>query len=336
MTTPLAGHFARWLPRLEDEMKRIIGHDDGAYRVFYGMIRYHFGWADADFQPASIPSGKRVRPMVCLLACEAAEGDPQQALPAAAAVELLHNFSLIHDDVEDRSEMRRGRPTLWKVWGVPQAINAGDALFTLAHSAFDDLDALGVPLERQSEAHLRFSRTCLHLTQGQFLDMSFESRSDVRVDQYIQMIDGKTAALVSGAAAIGAIVAGSDRVDRYAEFGRRLGLAFQIEDDRLGIWGDPQITGKSAADDVINRKKSLPVLHGLQRSEELRTLYAAPEMNVPRVVELLEQIGAREYTERTANEYTQQAMAVLDAARPQGEAGASLRELATSLLGRRA
>ena len=336
MITLLADHFARWLPHVEDEMKRIIGVADETYRAFYGMIHYHFGWVDANFTSASASAGKRIRPMVCLLTCEAAGGDPLHALPAAAAVELLHNFSLIHDDVEDRSELRRGRPTLWKVWGVPQAINAGDALFTLAHSAFYRLRERHVPPERQVEAHHRFSQTCLHLTQGQFLDMSFESRSDVRVDDYIQMVGGKTAALVSGAAAIGAIIAGSHRVDHYAEFGRQLGLAFQIEDDLLGIWGDPQVTGKSAADDVVNRKKSLPVLYGLQHSEELRALYAAPEIDVLRVVELLERVGAREYATNAAGNYTQQATAALDAAQPRGEAGKVLRELALSLLRRQA
>ena len=329
--------FARWLPLIADEMKRIVGSaGDPAYIPFYGMLHYHLGWADADFAPGEVPAGKRIRPMLCLLACEAAGGDPQAALPAAAAVELLHNFSLIHDDVEDSSELRRGRLTVWKHWGVAQAINAGDALYTLAHSAFHRLRDSGVPDDRQVEAHLRFSQTCLNLTRGQFLDLSFESRSDVTVEDYLEMIGGKTATLVSSAAAIGAIVAGSDKVDRYAEFGRGLGLAFQIQDDLLGIWGDPQLTGKSAASDIASRKKSLPVLYGLENSEELRELYAAPEIDVPRVVALLEQVGAKEYAAEMAEEYTRQAMAALEAAEPRGEAGEALRELAMSLLGRRA
>ncbi len=330
-------YFADWLPRLEDEMRAIVGDaDDPAYRPFYGMLHYHLGWADAEFEPAAIPAGKRIRPMLCLLACEAAGGEPRAALPAAAAVELLHNFSLIHDDVEDNSELRRGRPTLWRIWGVAQAINAGDALYTIAHSAFHRLRAVGVPLERQFEAHRQFSRTCLRLTQGQFLDVSFESRGEVSADAYLEMISGKTAALVSGATAIGAIVAGSDRADRYAEFGRALGLAFQIQDDLLGIWGDPQVTGKSAASDIAHRKKSLPALYGLERSGELRALYASPEIDVPRVVELLEQAGAKAHAEQVAGQYTQQAVRALEAAEPHGDAGLTLRELAMNLLGRKA
>ena len=333
----LEHYFAHYLPQIENEMKLIVGQaEDATYAAFYGMLHYHLGWMDAQFAPSSIAAGKHIRPMVCLLACEAAGGDPQTALPAAAAVELLHNFSLIHDDVEDRSDTRRGRSTLWKVWGVPQAINSGDALYTMAHMAFRRLADYGVPLDRHIQARNRFDRTCLRLTQGQFLDMSFESRSDVTAAEYLEMIDGKTAALVSGAAAIGAIIAGGQAVDRYAEFGRELGLAFQIEDDRLGIWGDPEVTGKSSASDIVSRKKSLPLLYGLARSEELRALYAAPDIDVPRVVNLLEQIGAKEDTEKAAHECTQKAMAALDAAKPQGEAGESLRELAHSLLGRRA
>jgi len=333
----LQHYFARWLSHIETEMKQIVGSaDDPAYVPFYGMLHYHLGWADANFAPAEIPAGKRIRPMLCLLACEAAGGDSQTALPAAAAVELLHNFSLIHDDVEDRSELRRGRLTVWKHWGVAQAINTGDALYTLAHSAFHRLRDSGVPDERQVEAHLRFSQTCLNLTRGQFLDLSFESRGDVTVEDYLEMIGGKTATLVSGAAAIGAIVAGSEKVNRYAEFGRGLGLAFQIQDDLLGIWGDPQLTGKSAASDIAGRKKSLPVLYGLENSKELRELYAAREIDVPRVVELLKQVGAKEYAAKMASDYTQQAMAALEAAEPQSEAGAALRELAMSLLGRQA
>jgi geranylgeranyl diphosphate synthase type I len=333
----LQDYFARWLPLLEADMKKIVGDaDDPMYQPFYGMIRYHLGWADADFKPVSVPAGKRIRPILCLLVCEAAGGDPKCALSAAAGIELLHNFSLIHDDIEDQSETRRGRPTVWVRWNVAQAINSGDALYSIAHSAFNRLSDAGVPPDRHIAARARFDRTCIRLTQGQFLDLSFEVRGRVSVAEYIEMIGGKTAVLVSGAAAIGAIVAGSHRVEPYAEFGRGLGLAFQIQDDLLGIWGDPAVTGKSAASDITSQKKSLPVLYGLEKSEELRELYAAPKIDAPRVVRVLEQVGAKEYAAKMASDYTDKAMAALDAAEPQGEAGEALRELAMSLLGRRA
>jgi geranylgeranyl diphosphate synthase type I len=329
---PFSDFFARWLPPFENELREIVGRADRpAFAALYGMLHYHLGWADADFKPRSTPAGKRIRPLLCLLVCEAAGADPRTALPAAAGIELLHNFSLIHDDVEDNSELRRGRPTMWKLWGVPQAINAGDAMYTIAHSAFLRLD---VPPDRQIAAHRRFSRTCLRLTQGQHLDLDFESRGDVSTDDYLEMIGGKTAALISGAAAIGAIIAGSDKVDDYSEFGAGLGLAFQIHDDVLGVWGDPQLTGKSAASDIAGRKKTLPILYGLEHSAEFRALYDAPEIDVPRAVQLLEHTGANEYAEQMAGAYTQKAMSALDAARPTGEAGGMLRELSAYLLNR--
>ena len=338
MTSSLPAFFDHWLPRLDDEIRLSVGQAaHGAYVRFYGMLHYHLGWADADFKPeTTAASGKRIRPMLCLLVCEASGGYPQCALPAAAAIELLHNFSLIHDDVEDASDLRRGRPTLWKLWGAAQAINAGDALFSIAHAAFHRLGDLGVPADRQVAARTLFDRTCLKLTQGQFLDLSYETRGDVSVDEYLHMIDGKTAALVSGSAALGAILAGADSVERYARFGRCLGMAFQIQDDVLGIWGDPGITGKSAASDIISRKKSLPVLYGLESDEELRALYAAPEMDVARAVDALERSGAKEHAARIAGEYTEEAMAALEDAHPQGRAADALRELARTLLGRQA
>ncbi len=143
----------------------------------YNMMRYHLGWADESFHPQSYPTGKRLRPMLCLLACSEVGGDPSQALPAAAGIELLHNFSLIHDDIEDGDEVRRHRPTVWKVWGMPQAINVGDGMFTLAFQAFHRLPARAVAADTALAALELFTETCLALTEGQYLDMSFESRA---------------------------------------------------------------------------------------------------------------------------------------------------------------
>ncbi|MFN8596655.1 MAG: polyprenyl synthetase family protein [Anaerolineae bacterium] len=335
---PLSDYFARYLPAIDAEMRRVVSGppSDHALTVFYGMLHYHLGWVDVDFKPATFDAGKRLRPVMTLLTCEAAGGDWESALPAAAAIELLHNFSLIHDDIEDGDPTRRGRPTLWTIWGRAQAINAGDALFTLAHLALGGMQRRNVPPTRQLQVRERFNQACLVLTQGQHLDLSFESRPSVSEAEYVYMIGGKTAELVATACAIGAMVAGSEATQCYEDFGREVGFAFQIEDDLLGIWGDPRMTGKPAGNDIINRKKSLPVAYGLERSERLRDLYAATDIDVAAVVAELDRCGARRYSEALAAQHHQRALSALDAATYDNEATSILRELANSLLHRAA
>jgi geranylgeranyl diphosphate synthase type I len=328
--------FARYIPLVESEMRNCLAVPDPVLDGYYGMLRYHLGWADESLAPANIHSGKRIRPMLCLLACQSARGDAMQAIPAAAGIELLHNFSLIHDDIEDNSPTRRGRASLWTLWGIPQAINAGDGLFAIAHLAMDRLRDRGVACERILDVRAIFDRTCLTLTQGQYLDMSFESRLSTSVDEYMTMISGKTAGLISASAAIGATLAGSAAVVHYGTFGRELGLAFQIQDDILGIWGDEALTGKSAESDIATKKKSLPVVYALGQSERLRTLYAAPHMDVPAAIAELEAAGAARFAEQAARQHHEQAMQALQASGASGEAGQALFELAESLLGRAA
>lgn len=337
--------FSRYLPLIEAEMRRVIGGVEGAYAGHYGMLRYHMGWVDHQMQPAAVNSGKRIRPVACLLACEAVGGAAQAALPVAAAVELLHNFSLIHDDVEDKSPTRRHRPTVWAQWGVPQAVNAGDAMFTLARLALHGLGSQPISPALAMDACMIFDRACLRLTEGQYLDMSFESRLDVTVDEYLAMIEGKTAALLSASLELGALVGGADQATRrrLAEFGLHLGLAFQIQDDILGIWGDEAVTGKSAASDILTRKKSLPVVYALETpgvGQRLRTLYAQPieYKDVPAVLDLLARAGARDYAAQAARSAHQSALRALHASgvlANGNEAGEALLQMAEKLSGRR-
>jgi len=326
--------FTHYIPPIEAEMRTCLSSPDPALTIYYGMFHYHLGWTDEHFAPAHTNSGKRIRPMLCVLACQAAQGDPLQAIPAAAGIELLHNFSLIHDDIEDNSPTRRGRPSVWKLWGVPHAINSGDGMFTIAHIAIDRLNLRGVPPERVLAVRGIFDRACLALTHGQYLDISFESRESVSVDEYMTMISGKTAALIGASTAIGATLAGSSGASQYEMFGRELGLAFQIQDDVLGIWGDEALTGKSAASDVAMRKKSLPVVYALERSEKLRALYAASEVDVPAAIAEMGAVGARTFAEQAAQEHHERALVSLEASGASGDAGQALSELAASLLGR--
>lgn len=308
------------LAALDEEMRQVLKIGERT-DPFYGMLHYHMGWVDADFAPITIYSGKQIRPLVVLLTCHAAGGDWRQAVPAAAAVEMLHNFSLIHDDIEDHSDTRRGRLTLWKIWGMEQAINSGDALFALSHLAMSRLMENGVGAETAVSALRRFDETCVQLTQGQYHDMDFETRATVSVDEYVAMITGKTAVLLSHSAELGAMVAGADAetITHYAAFGLNLGLAFQIKDDVLGIWGDEALTGKSVATDISTKKKTLPVLYGLAQSAPLRALYEQDVDSefVEKAIALLDEVGARGYAEGETAVYSQQALQHLTAAHPQ-------------------
>jgi len=329
----------RYLPPLEAEMQAVVATSSAELRELYGYLRYHMGWVDEQFGPYRGRTGKRLRPIFCLLACEACGGNWEQALPAAAAVELLHNFSLIHDDIEDQDTTRRGRPTVWALWGIPQAINAGDALFALAHLALMRLTDRGLSAETVMAALRLFDQACLRLTEGQFLDIRFEQTETVTPEEYLRMIEGKTAALLSAACELGALVAGASPVRRehLRTFGRHVGLAFQIQDDVLGIWGDPQQTGKPVGSDLLSRKKTLPILHGLQHSPPLRALLAQPRLeagDVRQAIKWLEAAGSRAFAEGQARHHIERALTVLDTAGLEGPATESLRELVSHLLGR--
>lgn len=329
--------FQRYLPLIEKELQKQVARlDHPTTRIFYEMLTYHMGWTGDGAGPQA--SGKRIRPMLALLTAEALGGDPQAVLPAAAAIELVHNFSLVHDDIQDNSNRRRGRPTVWKIWGIPHAINAGDALFVLANLAITDLQQ-NFPAKTALEATRILQETCLALTRGQYLDMSYETRDDLTPDDYWPMIAGKTAALLQACSEIGALLAGAPDSVREScrAFGHYLGLAFQVQDDILGIWGDEAQTGKSAASDLLERKKSLPVLYGLQKRGQFWQRWQSGPITqdeVATVAAILQEEGAYDYAQSLAEELTDKALAALQAASLQGEAGQALHRLARQLLNR--
>lgn len=340
----LSQAFAAYLPWIESEMRAVLTAADPAFAGHYDVMQYHLGWRDSDLRPTEAPAGKRIRPMLCMMACAAAGGDPHHAAPAAAGLELLHNFSLIHDDIEDNSPMRRHRPTTWALFGMPIACNAGDGMFSAAHLAFFRLERYDVPAPRIITALRRFDETCLALTEGQFLDMSFEARQDVTPEDYARMIAGKTGALLAAAPEIGAVIAGApvEVATAYRSYGAALGRAFQLQDDILGIWGDEAITGKSAASDILSKKKSLPVLLALADTAigpKLRAIYARPALtadDVPAVLALLDQAGAKAATQAAMLAATGEAQAALAAveASMKTEDHRLLSELLDSLIGR--
>ncbi|HVB25244.1 MAG TPA: polyprenyl synthetase family protein [Ktedonobacteraceae bacterium] len=245
-------------------------------QAFYGQIQYHLGWVNADFVPTHSNPGKLLRPTLLLLAYEASgawgltesKTYLHRALPAAAAIELTHNFTLIHDDIEDGDAERRHRPTLWKRWGIPQAINTGDGLFALSRLVLWDVLAEGVEGDIAARLGALLDHTCLVIAEGQYLDISFEGRQDISVAMYLDMIRRKTAALMACAAEMGAYLGTRDMetIRRLRDFGNAMGIAFQVRDDLLGVWATTTELGKTPAGDVYRRKKSLPILHALENA----------------------------------------------------------------------
>ncbi len=332
-------------PYLEEAIQAV----DGEAPLLTGMARYHLGWVSSSFEPVSqetIDRGKRIRPLVALLSCAAVGGDPARAAPLAAAIELLHNFTLIHDDIQDQSPTRRHRPTVWSLWGSSQAINAGDALFASAHLALYRLREGGVPDDLALRLAEAFDRTTIAIVRGQVLDLQFEGRDDVTPADYHRMIAGKTAAIVRFAAWGGALAGGASEpvADGFAAFGLALGLGFQVRDDLLGIWGEAEATGKAAADDIRRRKQSLPILILRERAshqerEELDTLYSQPEIaahGIERVLALLAAYDVRSAVEQQIAALHDQARAALLAATgPQpNPARDALLDLVEALAGR--
>ncbi len=328
-----------YLTAIEVEMRDSMAVTDLALAPYYGMISYHLGWVDEDFSPSDRGTGKRLRPLLCLLSCEASGGDWHQALPAAVAMELIHNFSLIHDDIEDNSLQRRHRPTLWSLWGQAQAINAGDGLFSISRLALQRLTHRGVCPDKVVRAFRLVDETCLDLTEGQYLDLAFEAEDSVTVEMYMEMIGKKTAALMGCATQMGAVLATDDEpvIEAYGAFGYQLGLLFQIVDDILGIWGVGDTTGKAVGEDIANKKKSLPVVYALQKSPSLREIYREEQMDLAQqlaVMESLEEVSARKYAQELAARHMDLALDSLERMRTENSAQASLKEIAKYLLER--
>jgi geranylgeranyl diphosphate synthase, type I len=303
----------------EAEILQVIERvQDDRTHALYEMVRYHLG-LDRDG-----PRGKRIRPLLGLLAYESLTGEHGPALPGAAAVELGHNFSLVHDDIEDRDIERRHRATLWAVFGVAQAINTGDTLFTLSRMALHRLSELGFSDAKVLALMRLYDETCLALCEGQFMDIwSAEHDERLSVDFYFDMIGRKTAALIAASVHAGAMLATDDQevIESYRGFGWSLGVAFQLNDDLLGIWGDEQTTGKEPSD-LAKHKKTLPVIYALERAPasdvaRLKELFATSEPSAELIAEargILESCGARDYTRTRARAERDEALRQIESA----------------------
>jgi geranylgeranyl diphosphate synthase type I len=300
------------------------------------VASYHFGWCDERGQPSDHGAGKAVRPALALLAADAVGAPAETAVPGAVAVELVHNFSLLHDDLLDGDRERRHRPTVWAMWDPATAILAGDAMLALAHEVL-----LESPSPGAGRAAWLLASATRELTRGQVCDLAFERRHDVSLLECYEMAAGKTGSLLGASTGVGAVLAGAPAgtVEALRTFGLQFGLAFQIVDDVLGIWGDPAVTGKPVHSDLRSRKKSFPVTWALDQAPEDLTRWFSgsgepPPESLVHVADRLDQLGAREWARNEARHRMHLAEQALSEVDIKPQARADLLELAQYVVDR--
>ena len=288
--------------------------------------------------------GKRVRPQLAMIGSQLFGGKDEEVLPAALALEVFHNFTLLHDDVMDKAEVRRGRPTVHIQWNENTAILSGDQMMIEAYTLLSQ-----VPERALARVLQLFNKMATEICEGQQYDVDFEQKSDVTIEEYLMMIRLKTSVLLANALQIGAYIAGASEEEQQAvyQFGINIGLAFQIQDDILDVWGDPKTFGKAVGGDIACNKKTFVYLEAMRREgdeamrrlgEELEDWYNQVlddnKKKIARVKEIFEQLGVREACEQVVRDYTQRALDILETL-PQNEASEELRKLAEKVLVRR-
>ena len=309
--------FSRYRSIIQTELRRAIDRYQGCV---FGTQRYYMGWETKSGQAIDSPGGKRLRPTLTLLAAEATGGTVDRALPIAIALEYVHNFSLIHDDLEDRDRFRHHRPTIWVVWGDAAAIISGNAMLKVADGAAKDLVNRGVSPQLAARLQHQLVKAYLTMMEGQFLDLWYENEPDVSISQYFDMVARKTGALIEAAMRLGsgAASADSERVNAMSEIGKEIGKVFQVRDDILGIWGGAS-TGKPVGADIARRKKALPAIHALNNTKraakrKLDAIYRLPpsdDIPVEDVLEIMDDTGTRGYCQRVCETHWNNAQAKL-------------------------
>ena len=316
-------------------LKTVVGR---LHAPIQRLAEYQFGWKDEEGRLVQGSPGKLIRPTLTLMCARAAGGQAEAAVPAAVAVELVHNFSLLHDDVMDGDATRRHRRTVWSAFGTAEAVLLADAFLALAFQTVTVLDRASAMV---------LTEALVEMVEGQAMDLAFEKDNTAGLPDGLAMAAGKTGALLRCACLLGALSAGAEeaRAAAFGEFGEHLGLSFQLTDDILGIWGDPKVTGKSVHSDLRSRKKSLPVLaalaSGTPAAERLACLYGRdPELlfgseEYAELAALIEDSGGRSWAERRSRQAYTDARAALERARPVPGAAAELLALADALISRK-
>ena len=289
------------------------------------MLRYHLGWIDQQGLAQDTPVSLSFQPTVALAVCDALSGGVDPALPAAAGVELVRNFTLIHADVQSARMESPDRPSVWWVWGPAQAINAGDGLHALGRTTIMRLAQRGVPAERVLRSVQSMDRACLSLCEGQYMELDFQDRQLVTADAYYDMISRRSGSLTGCSAELGALAVGIDGTGEpayaaFTEMGRLLGMAWQITRDVAETWG--RHGDGMTSSNALNKKKSLPLIHAMETcpvaaKRELANIYVKRVLensDLSRIIEILDEAGSREFAESKARELADRAMASLESA----------------------
>ena len=336
---PLPAVFQRYQESIDFALRDRLSDTTS---LVYSILRYAMGWSDESGVPVSAPQGKALRPTLCLLTCEAVCGKYERALPPAVSLELIHNFSLIHDDIQDRDEYRRHRPTVWKVWGEPIALTAGNVMRIVADTSIEGLQSDSVSVTDIVTVNEVLTEASLEMIEGQHLDVAFEGRSDIGMKSYLGMISRKTGALIRTPMHVGAIMGTDDPavIESLRECGRSLGYVFQIRDDVLGIWSEEKTTGKPVGADIRRKKNSLPIVHAMSQADRVqkRTLEVIydketiEDADVETVLDIMDSLGTEEFANSMAAEHCERGLEWLKGIEIHSEARVDIEELSTFLL----
>ena len=336
---PLPQMFQRYRANISRSLRDSLSqqHSD-----VYDMLRYYMGWVDENGRPHEAMEGKALRPTLCLFACEAVGGALEMAMPTAVALEFIHNFSLIHDDIQDRDEIRHNRKTLWAVWGDPKALVAGNVLRVVADECLHQLLDSGLDYDRALAAGTLLTEAYLEMIEGQYLDLQFEGRHDISMSDYLNMISRKTGALIRCSLNLGAVVGAQEQGvgDAFKESGRAMGYVFQIIDDVLGVWGDEETTGKPVGADIRRKKNSYPVVYTMGTANDkdqkmLNEIYEKDELDdsdVDSVLAVMDRLDVKNQAQQEAEKYANVALESLAPVELSREARQEVEDLAHFLL----
>jgi len=336
---PLPQMFQRYRANISRSLRDSLSqqHSD-----VYDMLRYYMGWVDENGRPHEAMEGKALRPTLCLFACEAVGGALEMAMPSAVALEFIHNFSLIHDDIQDRDEIRHNRKTLWAVWGDPKALMAGNVLRVVADECLHQLLDSGLDYDRALAAGTLLTEAYLEMIEGQYLDLQFEGRHDISMSDYLNMISRKTGALIRCSLNLGAVIGAQAQGvrDAFKESGRAMGYVFQIIDDVLGVWGDEETTGKPVGADIRRKKNSYPVVYTMGTAKDkdqkmLNEIYEKDELDdsdVDSVLAVMDRLDVKNQAQQEAEKYANVALESLAPVELSREARQEVEDLAHFLL----